>query len=203
MSDSPTRHAKEPSSELRAAFHDGDPEAMDALAVAFYRDLLRFCASMLGDAEAAAEATQETLLRILENHRTFRPDRPFRPWLFAICRRVCLEVRRGGRKPAAIVDLAGTEDGLDVLPSDDAGPLEELIRREGEQAALAELGRLEERDREVILLHVFEGLTFREIGEALDRPANTAATQYYRALKKLRESLAEDHRPRRKNGNVS
>jgi RNA polymerase sigma-70 factor (ECF subfamily) len=54
------------------------------------------------------------------------------------------------------------------------------------------LFRLEEAEREVIVLKVYQGLTFREIGIVRDQPANTAASHYRRGLEKMKTMLEEE-----------
>ena len=68
-----------------------------------------------------------------------------------------LDVVAGGAGPAEAAALA---DALDVLP---------------------------EEQREVVLLHALEGLTFREIAETLGLPPDTAASRYRYGIEKLRE----------------
>jgi len=187
-----TTHAEEPDPALRAAFRRGDPDAIEALAERFHADLRRFSVAMLGDPEAAEDAAAETFLRLMERHRLYDPERPIRPWLFAVCRRCCVDVsRRNGRQRARIVDI---EDGdMSELPEqrDTARQLIERLDDATTRVALDHaVGLLPSPQRAVVTLHAFEEMTFREVGAVLDMPQATAATLYYRALSRLREHLA-------------
>ena len=70
-----------------------------------------------------------------------------------------------------------------------AGPLEQDERR---AAIAAALRTLPENQREVLVMKIWGGLSFPQIAEALQVPANTAASRYRYALAKLREQLAEE-----------
>lgn len=186
-------HAPEPEPALRARFASGETSAVEALVLGFYGDVRRYALTILMDGDAADDAVQETFLRIVEQHRRFDPARPFRPWLFTVCRHCCLEAqRRRRREGARILELEPEENAGDLLerqPDAQESVLARLLREEGEAAALLALSQLGEPAREIIHLHLFEGMTFREIGELLAVPQNSAATWYYRGLRVLRSRL--------------
>lgn len=199
MSTSPakTSHAPEPTAELRQRFHAGEPDAVDALAVAFYEDILRLATAILGNPDWAADAVQETFLRVVERHRQYRPERPFRPWIIAVCRNCCLAYwREANRRQARIVDLDPTDEEVARMPAGLPTAFEAMLREEREAEALAALGALPEANRTIAVLHLFEDMTFREIAELLGRPPNTVATIYYRTLAELRQRLQHPETPR-------
>ncbi len=185
-----TEHTPEPPRELLDRFHHGHPDAIERLAEMFFGDVARFTRSMMGDEDSAMDAVQETFLRLLERHRLFDPTRAFRPWLFAVCRNTCLSLHRERTSQQARV-IALEDDGGEALrlAADLPPAFEEMIRRERESEVLGVLSTLPDASREVILLHLFEGLTFREISTITGRPAATAATTYYRALADMRRRL--------------
>ncbi len=201
----PGGHAPEPPRDLLERFHQGQPDAIARLAELFFGDLARFTRSMMGDEDAAMDAVQETFLRLLERHRLYDPVRPFRPWLFAVCRNTCLSLRREKSSQQARVIALEDEDGEALRLAADLPPaFEELIRRERESEALELLATLPDAPREVILLHLFEGLTFREVAAITGRPAATAATIYYRALADMRRRLeSQNADPGRKRHHAS
>src|SRR5207302_8709624 len=82
---------------LRAA-QAGDPAALDQLLSPHARGLLLFCRGILGHAEDAEDAAQETLFRALRALPRFqRRQAAFRTWLFRIALNVCLDWKRGHR----------------------------------------------------------------------------------------------------------
>ena len=73
-----------------------------------------------------------------------------------------------------------------VWTGDEANPWAEAV------AIRDALGSLPPEQREVVILKVWHGLTFAEIGAALDIPDNTAASRYRYALQKLRRELGDE-----------
>jgi RNA polymerase sigma-70 factor (ECF subfamily) len=68
-------------------------------------------------------------------------------------------------------------------------PLEQAERVAAIEAALR---RLPEEQREVLVMKIWGGLTFAQVGEALGVAMNTAASRYRYAVERLREALAEE-----------
>src|SRR5262245_55515511 len=75
----------------------GDRSAMDQLLAPQERSLLALCHGLLGDADDAEDAAQETLLRALRALSSYRGDASFRTWLFRIGVNVCLNWKRARR----------------------------------------------------------------------------------------------------------
>jgi DNA-directed RNA polymerase specialized sigma24 family protein len=82
---------------LRAA-QAGDPAALDQLFSPHARGLLLFCRGILGHAEDAEDAAQETLFRALRALPRFQQRQAaFRTWLFRIALNLCLDWKRDHR----------------------------------------------------------------------------------------------------------
>lgn len=150
----------------------------------------------VGDAHEAQELVQETLLRAW---RSFSddPDRPYsRAWLIVILRRVAIDWSRAAERRVDLVPVPVSE--LTDLVTDDLGEafapfaamdetrfceyLDENITRA--------LRRLEPSYREVVLMSVAGGLSYREIAEVLECPVGTVMSRMGRARRALREQLA-------------
>jgi len=197
----PHQPTPEPEDALRRRFHAGEPDAIDTLATLFFADLARFSRSLTGDEDHAMEAVQETFLRVLERHALYRPERPFRPWLFAVCRNCCLGIlRRRSREGARVIDMEPGDEEIARLAADVPPVFEDMVRREREQEALDALACLPEATRSIVLLHLFEGMTFREVADIVGRPAPTIATIYYRAMRELKDRLTADAERRQTHG---
>jgi RNA polymerase sigma-70 factor (ECF subfamily) len=106
------------------------------------------------------------------------PDEPL-PWLLAAARRVLANHRRSVRRAAALHDRLGAT----LMPSGSGSG----SRDRGLLAALSEIG---ERDRELLLLIAWEGLSQAEVAEALGIRQPTVATRLHRARRRLADALA-------------
>jgi RNA polymerase sigma-70 factor (ECF subfamily) len=82
---------------------------------------------------------------------------------------------------------SGTSPGEEILEA--APEVSAPIAAEDRLALDAAIRALPPEQREVIHLHVFEGLTFKEVALATGEPANTVASRYRYALEKLRASF--------------
>ena len=72
----------------------GDGDAFATLCHLLQDDVWRYCQGLLGDAELAEEAAQETFVRAVRAIRRFRGDAPARLYLLTLARRSCGAVRR-------------------------------------------------------------------------------------------------------------
>ena len=146
----------------------------------------RFCLSQLGDAEAAADVTQEAFIKAFSAYERVSPDpETARTWLISIARNCCIDYRRQHGRWQRLVDRLARfrESPLDV----------EVLahhRSELERATTAIL-QLRTRERELIGLRVAADLSFREVATVLGMSEQAAKVATRRALRKLR-SILED-----------
>ncbi len=158
--------------------------AFDRLYRASRDDVYAYVASLLRDRGAAEEVTATAFERAYRKRSRFDPGRGEpRAWLFGIARNAALdELRRRGRQAelaAEPADLSSPEFEEDAEASE---------RRLAIAAALARLGS---RERELIALKFFAGLTNAEIADVLGISESNAGTRLHRAVAKLREECDE------------
>lgn len=133
--------------------------------------LLAYARSLGVDHGGAEDVVHRTFLTLLEIRQM--PGEP-RPYLFRSVRNACLNQHRDH---ARFRDLQEQEPWFDY--ADQASELD--LRRS--------LAQLPEEQREVLMLHIWGGLTFGETASALEISANTAASRYRYALAALKDTL--------------
>jgi RNA polymerase sigma factor (sigma-70 family) len=106
-----------------------------------------------------------------------------RPWLFGVARNVRLNLQRSLRRQQAV---AGR------LAADPAASTDE--ENECAEAVVAALSALSERDREILLLHAWEGLNRREIAAALGCSIANVSVRLHRARSRFAAAFADDPR---------
>lgn len=172
-----------PGDHLLARAQRGDRSAQAALLNDLQDVLFRYCVSMLGNPEAARDATQETALRFLQRLPTYRGDSELRTWALGIALNVCRESRRA--RPEASLsedhDGAGGEEPPEDLAV--AGEEKKLVR------SLVEA--LSQRQREAIVLRFFEGLSFEAAAAAMGCATGTVKATVAQALRVLRKRWRE------------
>lgn len=130
--------------------------------------------------ELSRDMVQQTFMHVHRARKDFHLDRSFRPWFFTIAHNVRREhFRRKARKPETAYDPERHGE-LSVSP-DVSSASDRLVQRALEQ--------LNEDQRQVVVLHWYEGLTFREIGETVGASTSAVKVRAHRAYNKLREML--------------
>jgi len=154
----------------------------DALYRTSRDDVFAYVASLLRDRSAAEDVTAMAFERAFRRRRTFSPRRGSpRGWLFGIARNAALDELRRRKRVAPLV--ADPEDVSATLAAEDGAEL--ALRREVVRAGLE---RLEARDRELIALKFFAGLSNVELAGVLGVSESNAGTLLHRAVSKLRKA---------------
>lgn len=149
----------------------------------YYEDirpgLLRFVAARVHDPHAAADVVQEVYAKAFRNLARFDKRRPFSTWIYAIARNACVDfLRRRVRDPLSGVapNAPAAPPDLDALPAAaEWDPASAAERKDLVEAAREELEKLPDLRRAAVEMKIVEGLTFREVAEALDTPLGTVA----------------------------
>jgi RNA polymerase sigma factor (sigma-70 family) len=143
-------------------------------------DVYAYAAGLLRDRTAAEEVTAMAFERAYRKRSRFNPDRgSARAWLFGIARNAALdELRRRGRQ----VELSA--DPVDAASVPDRADQRSELRLLLDGA----LAKLEARERELIALKFFAGLSNAEIGRVIGTSASNAGTKLHRTMDKLREA---------------
>ena len=168
--------------DLVARWKAGEQRAATLLVERHAAAVSRFVAS-IGSRAEAEEVVQDTFVRAFASIDGFRGESSLRTWLFTIARRLVLDRRRSTRRRGEQVevqeaDVATEYDALD-------GVLADETRARLRQAMAA----LTPTQREVFVLRVSEGLSYREIAEAVDTTEGAARVHYHNAMRAIKEFL--------------
>ena len=160
----------------------GDRRAFGELVRCHREGVINVVYRMCGDANLAEDAAQEAFIRAWKHLPNYRPQSPFRNWVYRIATNAALDVLRRERET---VDV----DALPI-PSSGAGP--EAVVQEAERSARVKQAVLElpEASRTVLVLREYEGLSYKEIADTLGIPIGTVMSRLNYARNRLRESLA-------------
>ena len=164
------------------ARQEAETEAAARLYDSFGPSLFRYALMILGRREAAEDVIQQVFVALIDRGAGHVADP--RTYLRAAVRNACYSQLRTAR--VRDPGTAAAEEILEARP-DTAEPLSAEDRLALQAGILA----LPAEQREVIHLHVFEGLTFKEVAAATGEPPNTVASRYRYALGKLRARFLE------------
>jgi RNA polymerase sigma-70 factor (ECF subfamily) len=175
----------------------GDDAAFHELFLRWAPRLFGFFVRMTGDREMSKDLAQDTLIRVWRHRARYDAARPFRPWVFRIASNVHADLGRSWFRK-----LAGRTVGLfDRGPRDEAAPADRLAApererpdRQAERTGLrerldAELARLPAVQRQAVVLRDLEGLTCREVADAMGKPLGSVLSWLSRGRASLRLRL--------------
>lgn len=135
----------------------------------------------------AEDVIQVAYLRILEGRARFAGRSSLRTWLFGVIRRVASERRRSRALRALLMPRAWASEPRGTPPDP-----EQLLALSRESAWLASaLARLPARQREILTLMFWHGLSIEEAAQVSGLRVGTARTHYARAKERLRIELAD------------
>jgi RNA polymerase sigma-70 factor (ECF subfamily) len=168
----------------------GDQAALEALYERYSRAVYSFSLRIVGDAQVAEEILQEVFVRAWQQGGSFQSARgSLITWLLSITHNLSIdEVRRRKRRPQK-ADAEEPETILATLPDEGLDVEEEVWLSSLRVTIQDALRQLPAAQREAIELAYFQGLTQREIADALGEPLGTIKTRMRLGMLKLREQL--------------
>src|SRR3954452_19723845 len=152
-------------SRLAAA---GDQRAFEVIYQRHYQALYRYCRSIVGNADDAADALQSTMAAALRGLAGERRQIAVRPWLFRIAHNESISLLRKRRAHATIDDAYEVE-----APAHDPGVSQRL------EQLVTDLQQLPDSQRGALVMHELSGLRYRAIGEALNTTEKHARQLVY------------------------
>jgi RNA polymerase sigma-70 factor (ECF subfamily) len=161
-------------------FSNGEPEAVRELYALYGRAVFTVAFKSLGDRSLAEEAVQQTFLQAWRSASRFDPRRDPAPWLYAIARRVAVDLYRRERRHQGI-DRSDTE--VAVLSPSFEGTWEAWEVRSA-------LDQLSDDERAIMRATHYQGLTHEETAERLGVPVGTVKSRSFRAHKRMAGLLA-------------
>lgn len=163
----------------------GDHDACAALVESHHAAVYRLLARLCRDVHLAEDLTQETFAAAWANIENYRGDSSLATWLHQIAYRKFLDSRRRATRAVAI-EFSQHFNEIGASPID---PLADAIADEEAHRLHQALDRLPQRERDVLVLHYLQGLSYREVAEVLEEPVGTVKWRTSRALDELKNLL--------------
>lgn len=170
---------------------DGDAEAFGALVERHMRRAYAAALALVNTREDALDLSQEAFVRAYRARRTLDPARPFYAWLYQILRRLCFNFLRDRRTRVRRLEAGAGWLADEAARRAAPGPEHAFERAEAQRRVAAAIEQLPAREREVVALKDFEGLTYREIAALVGVPAGTVMSRLYAARQRLAAVLEE------------
>ncbi len=183
-------------SEFIERLRAGEGAAFDLLVTRYSADIYALLFRLTENAEEAGDLTQDTFLNALRSIKRFRGDSELKTWLFRIAinesRNRFRWWKRRRRERTISLDATVGEGEVslhETLSGTSADPEETALRREREKALKEALNELPAVYREAVVLSDIEGLTYEEVGSALNINIGTVKSRIARGREELRRRL--------------
>jgi RNA polymerase sigma-70 factor (ECF subfamily) len=170
--------------ELMRLYQAGDQQAFDELYARHAKPIYNFLRRTANSPDAADDLFQKTFLKLHTGRHQYRPQAPFRHWIFTIARNVLRDdARHQRRQPMAKSGVFDEQIGMaDAKDPRRHSPELSLIVSEAIRA-------LPLTQREVIVLNRYRGMNYAEIGEVIGISENAVKQRAFQAMQTLRRSL--------------
>ncbi len=171
----------------------GHDAALNELMERHAPKLFNYLIRCLQNEEDAADAAQETFVRVYQNRARFDPNQRFATWLYAIATNLVKDrYRYRSRHPQVSLEAENADTGNEFrenLPEQAPTPSESVQVAERAKAVREAVAELPEELRTPLILSEYEELSHAEIAEILKCSAKAVETRIYRARKHLRTRL--------------
>ena len=173
-----------PDLNLITRWKGGDEHAATLLVERHAGAVARFARS-IGARGDVQDIVQDTFVRAFGSLDGFRGESSLRTWLFTIARRLLLDLRRSERRRGEQVEV---QDNHAVTEYDS---LDTVVADETQVRMHRAIARLSKTQREVFVLRVSEGLSYREIADVAGTTEGAARVHYHNAMRAIKEFLDE------------
>lgn len=182
--------------EIMLRVRDGDDSCFNYLIEKYRKPILHFMFRMVHNQAVAEELAQEVFLRVYRSRQTYRAEARFTTWLYRIATNLGVNHARDTKHERAAqnvyLDEPDSETGTTPDLADQTPSVEEdLLRQERLKAIREHVMALPERQRTAVLMHKYQGMDYKQIGEVLKLSESATKSLLFRAYQTLRERLKD------------
>ena len=170
----------------------GDLTSFNRLVLTYQSQAYNIAFRIMGESDAAEDATQEAFISAYRNIKRFRGG-SFKSWVFRIVTNACYDqLRVKQRRPTNSLDALPVEaDHTDYMRDHAEQPDEVVERQELNRLIQAGISTLPPEQRVVLVLSDVQGMSYQEIAEVVDLSLGTVKSRLSRGRAKLRDYLLE------------
>jgi RNA polymerase sigma-70 factor, ECF subfamily len=182
--------------EVMLRVRDGDDTGFGILIEKYRRPIIHFMFRMVHNQAVAEELAQEVFLRVYRSRQTYRAEARFSTWLYRIATNLGVNHARDTKHERmaqnVYLDQPDPETGTTPDVADATPTVEqELVRQERLKAIREHVMSLPERQRTAVLMHKYQGMDYKQIGEVLRLSESATKSLLFRAYQELRQKLKD------------
>jgi RNA polymerase sigma-70 factor, ECF subfamily len=143
--------------------------------------------------ELAEDVLQEAYLRVLDGRASFGESASLKTWFFAVIKRVAADLQRTHKRRSLLnLRLVADDAESEAALSGGENPVAQALHRDRTSQQLqSALLQLSQRQREVLHLVFYSGLTLEEAATTIQITIGSARTHYHRGKERLQQILTE------------
>ena len=171
----------------------GDRDAFRLLVERHSRSVFRLAYRLTGSQSDADDVVQETFLRAYAKLETFQHQASFKTWLCRIAVNYSMDMMAKRKHETAMPTVAAGEGEPEreiEVPSSRPGPERLVLSAEMEEAMRGGIEAMSHVERTAFVMRHFEGCSIEEISAVLHQSIGSAKNTVFRAVQKMRRSLA-------------
>jgi RNA polymerase sigma-70 factor, ECF subfamily len=161
---------------------DGSDEAFTQLVENYQKPVYNLCYRMLGNPDAAEDASQEAFFKAYRNLHRFDMKRSFPTWLLSIAAHHCIDQLRRRKYTSYSMD---DEEHAELPDMSAIDPEKEAVRRQGQDQIHDLLDKLDSTDRAAVILRYWHDCSEVEISQALSLTVPAVKSRLHRARRSL------------------
>jgi RNA polymerase sigma-70 factor, ECF subfamily len=174
----------------------GDEASFNFLVGKYHRAIIHFLFRMVRNEAVAEEMAQEVFLRVYRSRESYRAEAKFTTWLYRIATNLAVNHARDTKHERAAstiyLDAPDEESGTTPDVADDEPSVEQKLMRDERMAAIrTHVMALPERQRMAVLMHKYQGMDYRQIGDVLKLSESATKSLLFRAYQTLRDKLKD------------
>jgi RNA polymerase sigma-70 factor (ECF subfamily) len=174
----------------------GDESGFNYLVEKHYRAMIHFLFRMVRNQAVAEELAQEVFLRVYRSRESYRAEAKFTTWLYRIATNLAVNHARDTKheRAASTIYLDSTDEETGTTPdvADDEPNVEQNLLRDERMAAIKKhVMALPERQRMAVLMHKYQGMDYKQIGDVLKLSESATKSLLFRAYQTLRDKLKD------------
>lgn len=177
--------------EVRRRLPELDAGALQAFFDHYFDRVYGYLRRLVREDHLAEDLTQDVFLHVHRSLPSYDPERPLSPWVYTIATNKVRDHWRSRRHQEERRILSvDDEENAPVLAAQDGAPAAALESGEVAEKVAEAVAELPEMLRETFVLRFYDGLSFEQIGEIVERNETAVRKRYSRALQELRGTLS-------------
>ncbi len=164
------------------ACQKGRPEEFGQLYDKYIKKIYDFVYYKTHHKETAEDLTSQSFMKALEKISSFDCDKgTFQAWLYQIARNTVIDYYRTKKSDLDIEDVWDLSDDEDLERDFDTKQKLEKVEKY--------LKKLKAQQREIVIMRVWQGMSYQEIAEVLDKSEDSCKMMFSRTIRRLREEM--------------